>query len=107
MHFRLCPLRPLLQCASLRGSHALTPINVPGALDPDSGPGLPEFLSTYAFGINNRGQIVGWYPNTHGSSGFLYSGGSFTPINDPEASLYTTALGINDRGQIVHGARES
>jgi probable HAF family extracellular repeat protein len=57
-----------------------------------------------ATGVNDIGQIVGQYRNTSmGSSGFLYSGGVFTAINDPFAKSpgTTTANAINDSGVIV------
>jgi probable HAF family extracellular repeat protein len=60
--------------------------------------------STAATGINNAGQIVGYYygkgldPGTHG---FLYSGGTYTELNDPLAINGTFAEGINALGQIV------
>ena len=60
--------------------------------------------STAATGINNAGQIVGYYygkgfdPGTHG---FLYSGGTYTELNDPLAVKGTFAQGINALGQIV------
>jgi probable HAF family extracellular repeat protein len=53
---------------------------------------------TFAQGINNSGQIVGYY-NTPTSSqfvGFLYSNGTYTTIPVP-GELY----GLNDLGQIV------
>jgi uncharacterized membrane protein len=52
---------------------------------------------TEAFGINNAGQIVGEY-NIFGH-GFLYSGGTYTNIDDGTAG--TGAWGINASGQIV------
>src|SRR4051794_23703363 len=57
---------------------------------------------TQAHGINNAGQIVGEFSNESrgGLSGFLNTGGSFTPIDVPGA-LVTQAFGINDAGQIV------
>jgi probable HAF family extracellular repeat protein len=47
--------------------------------------------------INNLGQIVGVYgmAPSLAQQGFLYSGGTFTPLD------LTTATGINDHGQIV------
>src|SRR6516164_10483962 len=59
--------------------------------------------STYAiaYGINNKGQIVGFYQG--GSlieDGFLDSGGQYTTI-DPPGSVQTVAYGINDSGQII------
>ena len=61
-------------------------INVPGAVD------------TYAYAINNNGQIVGDFDGGPGVGGghFLYSNGIFTTINLPG-----TPYGINNSGQIV------
>src|SRR5262245_17627252 len=63
--------------------------------------------STDAYGINNAGQVVGYYFDSQGKNhGFLYSGGSYTTIDyqpvfpDPAVDD-TYALGINDAGQIV------
>jgi uncharacterized membrane protein len=61
--------------------------------------------STSAQGINDGGQVVGSYngfPNgpsvTHG---FLYSGGSYATLDDPEATAGTFAYGIwRSRGPI-------
>ena len=70
-------------------------------------PGAP--LPTFAEGINNKGDVVGWYtgsvagynnPNP-GNHGFLYSGGVYTAINDPSATVNTYAQGINNKDQIV------
>src|ERR1017187_347713 len=47
-----------------------------------------------AYGINNRGQIVGYSFN---SESYLYEGGAFSPINVPSG----LASGISDNGQIV------
>lgn len=72
-----------------------TKISVPGAFD------------SYATGIDNLGQIVGYALNGNGTtySGFLDTNGSFTPINDPHAgSGYaqgTYAWSINTEGAIV------
>ena len=60
----------------------------------------PGAQSTYPFGINDGGQIVGWYALNTGNHGFLYSGGSFTSVDYPGA-LSTYANGINNSGQIV------
>src|SRR5712671_3985436 len=70
-------------------------------LDDPSGVG-----QTNATGINASGQIVGWYftagPVRHG---FVYSGGSYTALDDPSAGSMvgqgTLANGINATGQIV------
>jgi probable HAF family extracellular repeat protein len=60
--------------------------------------------STVATGINNAGQIVGYYYGNGldpGKHGFLYSGGTYTELNDPLAVSGTFAEGINALGQIV------
>jgi uncharacterized membrane protein len=57
---------------------------------------VPSAPQTEAMGINNAGQIVGVYLWGDAQQGFLYSGGSYTPL-----SANTIATGINDRGQIV------
>ena len=64
----------------------------------------PAGNNTDARGINDAGQIVGFYADPSGNQhGFLYSGGSFINVDDPLAgSTGTTILkGINDAGQIV------
>ena len=49
---------------------------------------------TFAYGINNSGQIVGYYQDSNlNKLGFVYSSGAFTPFNVAQA--------INDAGQIV------
>ena len=66
-----------------------TRISVPGRL-----------TITDAQGINNAGQIVGYYGDDSGLHGFLLSGGSYTRIDVP-GSFRTFAYGINNAGQIV------
>ena len=56
---------------------------------------------TNATGINASGDIVGFYHVSSVSHGFLLSGGFFTTIDDPAATLGTNPRGINDAGQIV------
>jgi probable HAF family extracellular repeat protein len=58
--------------------------------------------NTQAYGINNAGQIVGQYTDSNRlRHGFLYSGGSYTTLDDPLATNGTFARGINNAGQIV------
>jgi len=66
------------------------------------GPAADSGETTYAFGINSAGDIVG----AVGIHGFLYSGGTFTPIDVPGA-FSTAAEGINNNGQIVGSYRDS
>jgi probable HAF family extracellular repeat protein len=68
--------------------YSFTTIDVPGA------------SYTVAQGINDSGQIVGWYNSTGRGYGFLDTGGSLTTIDVPGA-IGTEAYGINDSGQIV------
>ena len=60
---------------------------------------------TSALGINDAGQIVGYYLlSSFGQNigrGFLYSGGIYTTLDDPLATDGTAAQGINATGQIV------
>jgi probable HAF family extracellular repeat protein len=69
-------------------SYTFSPLNVPGA------------TITVASGINNRGQIVGWFLDATGTHGFLKDGSTFTTIDVPDTQV-TSAYGINDRGQVV------
>jgi probable HAF family extracellular repeat protein len=57
-----------------------------------------------AFGINDRGEIVGDFINI---SGFLDRAGNFTSISVPGAPSDTRAIGINNRGQIVGSFADS
>jgi probable HAF family extracellular repeat protein len=52
-----------------------------------------------ASGINDAGQIVGYFGNPTGH-GFVMDGATFTTIDVPGAGA-TQAWGINDAGQIV------
>src|SRR5262249_6843 len=53
-------------------------------------------------GINDAGQIVGYYVNATGYHGFLYSNGTYTTLDDPSTGSFgTLATGINNAGQIV------
>src|SRR5689334_6096902 len=72
--------------------------------DPNAGPPGPG-QGTGAFGINQRGQVVGSYVNDNFEfHNFLLSGGQFTTIDDPNADLFASpdagAFGINARGQV-------
>jgi probable HAF family extracellular repeat protein len=68
-----------------------TTLDVPGATG-----------ATVAQGINDAGQIVGWFQDPSGNHGFLYSGGTYATLNDPSSAAgLTLAWGINDDGQIV------
>jgi probable HAF family extracellular repeat protein len=62
---------------------------------------VPGAASTQTWGINARGDTVGFYANADKvNHGFLLSGGRFTTIDMPGATS-TLANGINPRGDIV------
>lgn len=64
---------------------------------------VPGATVTAAHGINNRGQIAGFYVDAGGTlHGFLRSRGSFRTIDVP-GTTRSGALDINDRGEIVGG----
>jgi probable HAF family extracellular repeat protein len=53
-------------------------------------------------GINDAGQIVGYSSDRTGDRGFLYSNGTYTPLDEPKAnSGETNPFGINAAGDIV------
>ena len=60
---------------------------------------------SYAYGINNNGQVVGSSYTTNGGGAFIYSGGKMTDLNNliPANPGWTLAQAnaINDSGQIV------
>lgn len=62
---------------------------------------FPGALLTVANGINDTGEIVGFYEDSSGNyHGFLDVAGSFSSIDFPGASS-TMAYGINNTGQVV------
>ncbi len=62
---------------------------------------LPANFNSQAVGINNAGNVVGFYmPTATTSIGFEDIGGTISTI-DPFGSTFTQALGINNLGEIV------
>jgi probable HAF family extracellular repeat protein len=62
---------------------------------------VPDALSVSAFGINDRGEVVGSHLDTSfRNHGFLWNEGVLTTIDFPGA-IATVAAAINARGQIV------
>ena len=68
--------------------YTFTTLNVSGA------------SSTEAVGINNAGQVVGFFADSRGVHGFINTSGTFTTLDVPGAS-FTQARGINNAGQVV------
>jgi probable HAF family extracellular repeat protein len=73
-----------------RADYTFTTLDVPSA---SSG-------STYAYGINATGAVVGFYQDTS-DHGFVYSNGTYTTLNDPSGTYGTYAQGINASGAVV------
>src|SRR5882724_11333192 len=62
---------------------------------------FPGAASTQSWGINSRGDVVGFYTSADKSShGFLFNEGHYTPIDFPGAAV-TLLNGIDARGNIV------
>lgn len=64
---------------------------------------VPGASYTQAIGINDQGQISGWYTGSTGAYGFVYSNGSYTSIDGPHApgDVNNRVSGINNLGQVV------
>ena len=76
--------------------YSYTPIDDPLAKAPNG---------TQVLGINASGQLVGIYFSANaGAHGFLYSGGTYTTVDDP---LAVPTLGTEDRSadglKRIHG----
>ena len=62
---------------------------------------IPNSVSAQATGINNSGNVCGFYVNAGGvNHGWLLVGGHFTVLNYP-GSTGTQALGLNNTGSVV------
>ena len=63
---------------------------------------LPGRTQSWAAGINNSGQVVGYSDTPLGNAeAFLYSGGVMTGLGFLPGDTQSRATGINDSGQIV------
>ena len=57
---------------------------------------------TFATGINDSGDVVGYYDAENGVvAGFVDVGGAYTTISDPHATNQTFVQGVNDTGEVV------
>ena len=84
------------------GTGTATPVPVPGAKQLNyTSIDYPGAASTFAFGINPQGDIVGGYVDGTGREhGFLLRQGTFTSFDYPD-STWTEGWEINPRGDIV------
>ena len=65
---------------------------------------------TFANGINDTDQIVGWYIDKDGRThGYIFDSdsGTYTTLDDPFGAGGTFAGGINDRGLVAGSYAES
>jgi uncharacterized membrane protein len=73
---------------------AFTTIDAPGAA-----------RGTLPFGLNNRGQVVGFYlelvDDVLQARAFVLENGRFTTVDVPDATVDTTLFDINDNGQLA------
>ena len=87
-NFRIWSLMFLCAGAALADSH-MTPIDYPNA------------GGTWAWGINTRGDIAGYYTgDDKNNHGFLLNGGHYTAIDYPGAAV-TLIHGINPQGDVA------
>ena len=93
VHAILAGVLALGASASANADYVFTTIDYPGAVFTD------------VRGLNNAGAIVG-YASLDGTNnfGFLYSGGTFTPLPPAPGGLQVGGHGINDSGVIVGSA---
>jgi hypothetical protein len=79
--------------------------------DPVAAPYYVGSSNTYGTrpnGIDNSGDIVGYYWDAHAvAHGFLYQKGHYTTIDDPLGTNGTWLTGINNKGAIVGYYRDS
>jgi autotransporter passenger strand-loop-strand repeat protein/probable HAF family extracellular repeat protein len=71
------------------------------SFDDPAGMGGGSFSGTTFFAINNAGVVVGQVNGTANDGGFVYSAGTYTPLNDPLAVGGTFVADNNNLGQIV------
>jgi probable HAF family extracellular repeat protein len=67
---------------------------------------FPGAVRTWAYGINDAGQVAGAYDDGISNHGFLYSGGAYTSLNVP-GSLNTVLQRVNNAGQVVGNSNTS
>jgi probable HAF family extracellular repeat protein len=65
---------------------------------------LPGGVTSFAYGINQSGQVVGYSTCTaspYYGHAFLYSGGTMTDLGTLPGTLFSQGLDINNSGQVV------
>jgi probable HAF family extracellular repeat protein len=62
---------------------------------------FPGAIATSPFQLNDHSEVVGFYRDSNGSHGFVWSSGLFQTIDVPHNLGRTFARGINNLGQVV------
>lgn len=87
----------LASTATEAATYAFTTVDVPTAIG-----------STTVRDINNGELVVGQFTDGTGEHGYLYSGSTFTTLDDPIAAIgKTRATGINDSGLVTGNYTDS
>lgn len=68
--------------------------------------GTNDFLGPFVFGLNNRGEVVGWMslPGDQINHAFLWDGQKLSDLNAPSGGLggnFSLATGLNDAGEVI------
>jgi len=66
---------------------------------------LSQYQYTWAYGLNNRGQIVGQSDTDEGSRAFLWQDGVMTDLGVLDGFAHSDATDINARGEVVGNLR--
>ncbi len=80
-----------MQAIQVSPNGTVTPLSLPGT----------NSLTSAAFGINDKGTIVGQYTAGGQSPGFILDGSKITTINAPSGPNTVFAQGINNNGRVV------
>ena len=65
-------------------------------------PGAPQYGISFGYGINNAGQVVGFFTTSaYIHHAFLYSDGQMEDLGTLLENNYSVAYGINNAGQVV------
>jgi len=75
-----------------QSNYTYTTFDFPGA----------SFLGTVATGINDAGDVVGYYYDSYVyTHGFLWAKGAMNTVDFPQSQMQTSLYGINNCGAIV------
>lgn len=64
-------------------------------------PNLPSSISGFATGVNDSGQIAGYYSTLNSTHGFIYDSGSIIDISPPPLFNQVMCRGLSNGGTVV------